>query len=156
MENIILILKNYMINIFEKIKNNKVILYTICTCTLVLFCLALNIAFSSFTHTATNSAANITVKNMTYSMTINGKADTILASSSNDIDIFNVVLLSLNSIDSKYEIIYHVCSDENCETYVDKPDGLSIKYSSKSVDSINGLIESNNSKTIRIVTTNTR
>ena len=58
-------------------------------------------------------------------------------------------------MDSKYELIYHVCSDQNCENYIDKPEGLIIDYSSKTTDPITGSITSTGTKTMRIISTNT-
>jgi hypothetical protein len=140
---------------FEKIKSNKRLMYMFCTTILVLFCLALNIAFSAFSQTTINAAANIKVKNMEFSMTINGENDTIIAASANDVRFFNLMVMSLNNRNAKYELYYHVCSDQNCTEYITKPDGLTIDYSTKSTDTISGTINTSGSKSIRIVTTNT-
>lgn len=64
-------------------------------------------------------------------------------------------MLSLNNRDTKYELVYKVCSDATCTNFIDKPAGLSIMYSSKSVDSIFGEIHQSEAKRFSIVVDNT-
>jgi hypothetical protein len=144
-----------IIEFFEKIKSNKRLMYMFCTTILVLFCLVLNIAFSAFSQSTINAAANIKVKNMEFAMTINGTAGTVITGTANDITKSNIVLTSLNSRDAKYELYYHICSDSNCTEYITKPDGLTIEYSSRTTDPITETITSNGTKSIRLVVTNT-
>src|SRR5574344_2194947 len=92
---------------------------------------------------------------MEYSMTINGTAGTILNGTANDITKGNIGITSLNTLDSKYELIYHICSDSSCSSYLTMPEGLTIKVSSLTTDPVTGNIEPSGFKTVRIVVTNT-
>src|SRR5574344_1361109 len=141
--------------ILDKIRNDKRLLYLLSTTVLILFALALNIAFSSFSHTSSNAIANIKVKGMEYSMTINGTAETIFNGTANDITKANISITSLNTLDSKYELIYHICSDSSCSSYLTMPEGLTIKVSSLTTDPVTETISSSGLKTVRIVVTNT-
>ena len=147
--------KGLNVNIFNKIRTNKKAMYLISVSVLILFCFALNVSFSLFTNSSLKDAANIKIKNMTYSMTINGSAGTIITATANDKVRSNVSVSSLNELNSKYELIYHICADSTCETYINKPDGLTIEYSSRTIDPVTGTIESSGNKNIRIIVTNT-
>ena len=49
-----------------------------------------------------------------------------------------MLLTSLNGIDTKYELIYHVCKDVNCNEseYIDKLDELDVLVTSKTINKI--------------------
>ena len=138
-----------------KLLNNKRTRYLIVSTILILLCLALNIAFSSFTQTTSNAAANITVKDMTYSFTLNGTAGTIITAKANDLTKTDIIMTAVNNVSSKYELIYSVCSDSSCSSTLAKPAGLTIAYSTRTTDGISGSITNTGSKSIRLVITNT-
>lgn len=49
-----------------------------------------------------------------------------------------MLLTSLNGIDTKYELIYHVCKDVNCNEseYIDKLDELDVLVTLKTINKI--------------------
>jgi hypothetical protein len=148
-------MKEKIINIFNKIRQSKRAMYLVCSGVLILFCFALNVTFSLFTNSNANNAANIKVKNMEYTMAINGVAGTVITAPTGVITRSNVSITALNKYDSKYELYYHVCATEACETYIEKPDGLLVEYSSRTVDSVNGEITTTGNKNVRIIVHNT-
>ena len=148
-------MKSIVINTFNKVKNNKRLLYVISLSVLLLFCLALNVTFSLFTNSSSQSSAIFKVKNIQYSMNIDGVSSSIITAPANGKVKKNVSITALNKYPSKYELYYHICATEACETYIDKPAGLKIKYSSRTIDLISGLIDTKGNKNMRIVITNT-
>ena len=157
-------------NILNKVKGNKRILYlTFCTVS-ILFCLVLNVTFAKYTDKTNNQEANITIGDLKYKMTINEidkddevgvkdstnsiKGDRIIHSKAGKIELFDIVLNSLNEVDTKYEIIYKVCTDENCTSFETTNSDLQIRYNVNSNDKISGNIAAKNTKTIGLVTQN--
>ena len=131
-------------NVLNKIKGNKRILYlTFCT-VLVLFCLVLNVTFAKYTAKVSVPGTNITIGDLTYNMIINEVkldesvgtklpsntiiGDRIILLKADKTEQFNVILSSLNEIDTKYEITYKVCTDVNCTSFIDTPDAVQIAY----------------------------
>ena len=118
----------------------------------ILFITVLNISFSAFTQDTNKRAANITVGNLSY--TINGNESFSIKANKNDITRNNITLLNLDNLDTKYEITYDVYTDENLSNKVDKPNGLKVEYSSLSPDSVKGILNKTDSKSIRLIITN--
>ena len=143
--------KEKVINYWNKLIKNKAFLYFNFCIVLLLFCFTLNITFAKYTHTKT-IGANITIGQLKYNMQINNGEleDRILRINKNDTRIYNIVLTSLNKYETKYELIYHVCSDEKCSSYIDMPNDLSVKVSSKSPSKIEGSLKSNDFVTMTI------
>lgn len=143
--------KEKVINYWNKLIKNKAFLYFSFCIVLLLFCFTLNITFAKYTHTKT-IGANITIGQLKYNMQINNGEleDRILRINKNDTRIYNIVLTSLNKYETKYELIYHVCSDEKCSSYIDMPNDLSVKVSSKSPSKIEGSLKSNDFVTMTI------
>ncbi len=114
----------------------------------------LNLSFSSFTNRSETAMTNIKVAGMEYSLQINGVPGTTITATKNNTTKSNIIIISLNNRDSKYELIYDVCLEQTCTNIVQKPEGLNIEYSSRTIDSISGAITSTGNKNIRIVVTN--
>lgn len=138
----------------SKLLNNKRARYFVVISVLVLFCLVLNIAFSAFTHTATGVAANLSLRDMTYNVTIDSNAGAIVKVSANTVLKLNTTFTATNNIKSNYELSYDVCSDASCSSTLTKPSTLTVQYSSKTTDSFKGQIDATGTKKIRIVITN--
>ena len=136
--------KEKISNILNKIKGNKRVLYlTFCTI-LVLFCLVLNVTFAKYTSKVSVPGTNIIIGDLTYNMIINEVkldesvgtklpsntviGDRIILLKAGKTEQFNVILSSLNEIDTKYEITYKVCTDVNCTSFIDTPDAVQIAY----------------------------
>jgi hypothetical protein len=156
-------------NILNKIKENKRILYSIYCLVLILFCLVLNVTFSLMTQNKNISGANIIIGDLKYEMVIN---DTVLSSSvgtklpantiigdgiillkAGKIEQFNVMLSSLNEMDTKYEIIYKVCTDVNCTSFIDTPSTVQIAYH-MNTPYISGTLEANKNILVTLVSNN--
>jgi len=144
-----------MKDFIKKIKNNKRLLYFTTVTVIVLFCLVLNISFSAFTLSAKKEAVNITVGDFTYSITLNGVSGNIITAIQNDITKMNVGLKANNTMDTDYELIYTICTDQECTQTVSSVEGLTVEYSSRTVDEVNGEIVKKGEKNIRLVITNT-
>ncbi|MDD2505100.1 MAG: hypothetical protein PHF21_02370 [Bacilli bacterium] len=138
----------------KKIIKSKRFIYLSFIFLLILFSLALNIGFSTFTNRSERSITNIKVAGMEYSLYINGKPNNIITAAKNEDTPANVTLISLNNVDSKYELTFKVCADSTCNNFVETPNGLKIEYSSKTIDDISGAIPKNGVKNLRIIATN--
>ncbi|MDO4341809.1 MAG: glycine rich domain-containing protein [bacterium] len=134
--------------------NNKRAKYFIVVGVLVLFCLVLNIAFSAFTHTASGVAANLSLRDMTYNVTIDSEAGAIVKVSANTVLKLNTKFVATNNIKSNYELSYDVCSDATCSSTLTKPSTLTVQYSSRTTDPFKGQIDATGTKNIRVVITN--
>ena len=144
-----------MKNKIVKVLQNKRVRYLFVSFVLVLFCLALNIAFSAFTSNAGGVAANLNVKNMTYSVKLNGTSGTIIKANKNGLTKVNTTFTASNDRTSKYELSYDVCSDSTCSSTITKPSTLTVQYSSRSTDGHTGSIAATGTVNIRVVITNT-
>lgn len=143
-----------MKNKIVKVLQNKRARYLLVSFVLVLFCLALNIAFSAFTSTAGGVAANLNVKNMTYSVKIDGTAGTIVKATKSGLTKINTTFTATNSTASKYELSYDVCSDSTCSSTISKPSTLTVQYSSRTTDAYTGTITATGTVNIRVIITN--
>lgn len=144
-----------MKNKIVKVLQNKRARYLLVSFVLVLFCLALNIAFSAFTSNAGGVAANLNVKNMTYSVKLDGTSGTIVKANKNGLTKVNTTFTATNDRASKYELSYDVCSDSTCSSTITKPSTLTVQYSSRTTDAYTGTITASGTVNIRIVITNT-
>ena len=153
-------------NILNKVKGNKRILYlTFCT-VLVLFCLVLNMTFSLMTQNKNINGANIMIGDLKYKMVINEVTtdesvgtklpsntiigDRIILLKAGKTEQFNMIFSSLNEIDTKYEIIYRVCTDVNCTSFIDTPNTIQISYHVDTPD-VSGTISAGKMKSIILV-----
>ncbi len=131
------------------LKNKKFIYISIVTL-LVLFSATLNVAFSAFTNSSSGEAANIIVEDLAFSLKVNGVPESIYKVDKNSEKLLTIGVESLNSISSKYELTYKVCSDSNCSTFINTPANFSVKYGTRIIDTITGMISDYGRKTIRI------
>lgn len=137
-----------------KVLKNKRARYLIVSFVLVLFCLALNIAFSAFTSNADGVAANLSVKKMTYSVKLNGESGTIIKANKSTVTKVNTTFTATNETSSTYELSYDVCSDSTCTSTITKPSTLTVEYSSRTTDPNYGTITATGTVNIRIIITN--
>ena len=157
-------------NIINKIRGNKRILYLTFCIVLVLFCLALNVAFGYLVRSKNINGANIMIGDLKYKMVINDTAlsssvgtklptntiigDRIILLKAGKTEQFNIVLTSLNEISTKYEIIYKVCTDEKCTKFMDEiPTSLDVAYYYETPD-VSGTLEANKNVIVSLITDN--
>lgn len=122
--------------------------------TFVFIIVIYNLSFAAFSNRQEKEVANIKVAGMSYNFQINGEEKTQITIGSGT-TIYNLEITSLNKRDSKYELIYDVCSDVTCTNLINKPNDLKVEYSSRTIDPISGIIGEDSSKQIRIAVTNT-
>ncbi len=156
-------------NILNKVKGNKRILYlTFCT-VLILSCLVLNVTFAKYTDKTNKQEANIIIGDLKYNMVINEVTtnesvgtklpsntiigDRIILLKAGKTEQFNMIFSSLNEIDTKYEIIYRVCTDVNCTSFIDTPNTIQIAYHIDTPD-VSGTISAGKMKSIILVSDN--
>ena len=148
-----------MNKIVTELKNNKNMKYSIYFFVLVTFIFTIGYSLSMFTSNQNNKVANIKVNDLSFNITTNnGDSDErILHLQAGKTETFNIVITNLNNISTKYELIYDVCNNVDCnETSKNLPDNIIISYQEEKSDAINGTIDSgsNNTKIINILTQN--
>ena len=131
----------------KKLKSKKVIIVSI----MILLTSVLTLSYASFVITSNDyKASELLVSELSYSLTIyeegrNTPLNGNIKISPNTTKIYNVVIRSINKIDSKYTLAYKSESD------------VKVKYSNRSAWSTEDYIKdynSNNSKNVRIVVEN--
>ncbi len=156
-------------NILNKIKGNKRVMYLTFCIVLILFCLTLNVTFSLMTQNKNINEANIIIGDLKYKMVINEVTtdesvgtklpsntiigDRIILLKAGKTEQFNMIFSSLNEIDTKYEIIYRVCTDVNCTSFIDTPNTIQIAYHIDTPD-VSGTISAGKMKSIILVSDN--
>ena len=143
-----------MKEIIKTIKGSKRLLYISLLLLIVGFSVVLNYTFSAFTQSTVKNAADITVSELVYNTSVNGNNTNIMAGPAGETTKSNVVIVSQNAYNTKYEITYQVCSDSACNTIISKPNNFEVYYSSITPDPVNGTVQSAGSKTIKIVIVN--
>ena len=154
--------KNKINDIWNIVKKNKRFKYLSLISILMLFCLALNVTFARYTTLKNNKSANITIGDLKYKMVINEKnysssvgtkattntiiGDRIILLKAGKTEEFDVALTSLNTIDTKYEITYKVCTDKNCTKFIETPSEINILY--EKGKQVYGIIEANKSNSV--------
>lgn len=71
-----------------------------------------------------------------------------------NVEEIELTLTSLNSQKAKYEIIYKVCGDTNCNSFIETPDLFSVFVSDDSTDYVSGEINAGDKKIIRLIAKN--
>ncbi len=158
-----------MSGILKRIKENKSLMYILCISILFLLCVTLNITFSFLTNSFTSSGANVIVGDLKYRMVINEVeleesvgtkiptntiiGDRIILLKAGKTEQFNTNLMSLNEADTKYEIIYKVCTNVNCTSFIDTPSDIEIAFH---IDTpyVSGELKAGKSKSLTLVSDN--
>jgi hypothetical protein len=99
------------------------------------------------------SKANISYNNMNFIMSINGVNNTITKAKANDEAFNNISVTSLNMYDVDYELTYKIYEDKKCTKEI-KTNNVIIKYSSQTINGVNGDLKFNGNVNIRIVILN--
>ena len=146
----------YLINFFNFIKQKKQIgILSIVTITL-LFIFTIGYSLSIFIGNNKN-IANIKVNDLSFNITTNSdeSSDRILYLKAGNTKLFNVIITNLNKIDTKYELIYKVCTDSKCNSFLDiLPDGVNINFVSSKMDNTFGTLPTSSSSEINIISEN--
>ena len=114
-------MKTKLIKFFNLIKKDKQVKVLTITGIILLFIFTLGYSLSMFTSSQNNKVANIKVNDLSFNITTNSGTsdDRILHLQAGKNEIFNVIITNLNKINTKYELIYDVCSDSNCSSLIE-------------------------------------
>ncbi|MFA7064902.1 MAG: hypothetical protein WC177_05365, partial [Bacilli bacterium] len=147
-------MKKVLKNIYKVMSSKRFMLLATYVC-IVLFAIISTIAFSEFTSSSKKDVANIKVADMNYNLKINGQETRIISVPANEETIATIIISSLNSVDSQYELIYEVCSAEDCDSLMEEtPENLLVEYSTRTTDPVTDKIEAYESKVVRLGITN--
>lgn len=138
----------------RSIIKTKRFLYLTIILVIVLFGVTLNIALGAFSNNKVNEFINTKVSNITYYLSINGYPGLILEIEAHKEKSFDLNIKSLETYDTKYEVVYDICIDSTCSKYKENLDELEMFYSTLSLDEISGIIAAGSSKSIRLVIKN--
>ncbi|MDD4795766.1 MAG: DUF6273 domain-containing protein, partial [Bacilli bacterium] len=136
-----------------KISRRRTILF-LTYAVMIMLTLVLKDTFSDFTHSHEADVANIKVADMNYNLVINGAQTTTLYVPANDETIANIIINSLNTVDSYYEVIYGICPTEECTSLIETPPNFYVEYSSRTTDPITEVIKADEYKQVRLGITN--
>ena len=150
-------LKNYIRKLFNDFNSNKKLKTLTAYVALLGFIFTLGYSVSVFNQNKKTELINININGLVYNMTTNSgeSDDRILQLKANQIERFNITLTNLNNISTKYELIYDICSDSSCTSFVDYNKNISVTWNDEG-ESISGSIDAgtNNAKVIKIYTQN--
>ena len=151
-------IKQKLINFFNLIRKDKKIKVLTIMLIITLFIFTLGYSLSMFNKNKSNVVANIKVNDLSFNITTNSgeSDDRILHLQSGKTESFNVVITNLNNLNTKYELIYDICSNSKCTSLLDTlPKGIEIGFMPETSDKINGLINNNSEvKKINLLTVN--
>ena len=150
-------MKTKLIKFFNLIKKDKQVKVLTITGIILLFIFTLGYSLSMFTSSQNNKVANIKVNDLSFNITTNSGTsdDRILHLQAGKNEIFNVIITNLNKINTKYELIYDVCSDSNCSSLIEAlPSGVKLEFINDNLDELSGIINNNDSKKISLFTKN--
>jgi len=137
-----------------KVLKNKRVMYLSFSVLLILFSLALNLAFAAFTNKNITTIANIKVRGMEYQMKIDNVLTKIVKGDASSITLATVEITGMNSISSKYELVYQVCTTSGCSAYTTIPTNFEVKYVDNTPNPVTGEITATGVKTIKIAIVN--
>ena len=149
-------MKQKLTKFFNLIKNDKQAKTLTIITVLLLFIFTLGYSLAMFTGSTNKPVANIVVNGLSFNMTTNSGTsdDRIFRLKAGKKEEFNVVLTNLNKVNTKYELVYELCNNSNCtSTSTNIPSVLTIGKKDSNTE-INGTINSDNKKTISILTNN--
>lgn len=138
-------------------KNNKKLRNTLVFTILLGFIFTLGYSLSVFTQNKKNQLININVNGLVFNMTTNSgqSDDRVLELKANQIEEFSIKITNYNKVDTKYEVIYDICTDVNCTSFVDDNKNIAVTWNSNGED-LSGLLKkgTDNAKVVKIYTQN--
>ena len=138
-------------------KNNKKLRNTLVFTILLGFIFTLGYSVSVFTQNKQNQLININVNGLVFNMTTNSgqSDDRVLELKANQIEEFSIKITNYNKVDTKYEVIYDICTDVNCTSFVDDNKNIAVTWNSNGED-LSGLLKkgTDNAKVVKIYTQN--
>ena len=151
-------MKTKLIKFFNLIKKDKQAKILTIIGIILLFIFTLGYSLSMFTTSQNNKVANIKVNDLSFNITTNSGTsdDRVLHLQANKIESFNVIITNLNKINTKYELIYDICTNLTCTNTTNSlPNGVKVEFMEDNSDELNGLINNTGeTKKINLLTTN--
>ena len=141
----------------EIIKSDKKIRYFTIYSVLILFISVIGFSLSFYTRENYDNAVNFTINGLSYLINTNAGAsdDRILELDVGKIEKFAVSIISKNTVDTKYELLYEVCADSSCSSVLSSLDeNVKIGYDASLTNQLSGTIAKNETKSVNLVTQN--
>lgn len=141
----------------EIIKSDKKIRYFTIYSVLILFICVIGFSLSVYTRANYDNAANFTINGLSYLINTNagGSNDRILELDAGKTEKFAVSIISKNTMDTKYELLYEVCADSSCSSVLSSLDeNVKIGFDASLTNQLSGTIAKNETKSANLITQN--
>ena len=150
-------MKTKLIKFFNLIKEDKQAKILTIIGIILLFIFTLGYSLSMFTGSYNKKVANIKVNDLSFNITTNSgeSNDRILHLQAGKTESFKITITNLNKIDTKYELIYKVCTDIKCTSYLDTlPNEVKLGLNTSLNSKVNGTLRVSSSSEVNILTEN--
>ena len=150
-------IKQKLINFFNLIRKDKKIKVLTIMLIITLFIFTLGYSLSMFNKNKSNVVANIKVNDLSFNITTNSgeSNDRVLHLQAGKTELFKSTITNLNKMNTKYELIYKVCADAKCTSYLDTlPSGVKVGLVSTTKSNVSGLLDANSFSEVDILTEN--
>ena len=142
---------------FDLIKSDKKTRMLSIITIALLFIFTIGYSLSMFTGGNNKKIANIKVNDLSFNITTNSgeSNDRVLHLQAGKTESFKITITNLNKIDTKYELIYKVCKDVKCTSYLDNlPNEIKIGLNTSLESNVAGILVTNTSSEVNILTEN--
>ena len=146
-----------LIKFFNLIKKDKQARILSIMTIAMLFMFTIGYSLSVFTSDSSKKVANIKVNDLSFNITTNSgeSNDRILHLQAGKTELFKSTITNLNKMNTKYELIYKVCTDAKCTSYLDTlPSGVKVGLVSTTKSNVSGLLDANAFSEVDILTEN--
>ena len=150
-------MKQNLTKFFNLIKKDKQAKTLTIIGVLMLFIFTIGYSLSVFTGGKNATLANIKVNDLSFNITTNSgeSNDRVLHLQAGKTELFKSTITNLNKMNTKYELIYKVCTDAKCTSYLDTlPSGVKVGLVSTTKSNVSGLLDANAFSEVDILTEN--
>jgi len=140
--------------IFKNILEQKRMKYLLAVVAVTFITITITIAFAAFTVANQRELTNINVFDLEFSFNIDGNQTRITDVANNSITFKDVTITSENDIPSRYELIYQICTDSSCTSFIQNLLDFEIRWSSITIDPVTESMASDGTRTIRVAIIN--
>ena len=142
---------------FNLIKENKQTRILSIMTIAMLFMFTIGYSLSMFTGGSNKKVANIKINDLAFNITTNSgeSNDRVLHLQAGKTELFKSTITNLNKMNTKYELIYKVCTDAKCTSYLDTlPSGVKVGLVTTTKSNVSGLLDANAFFEVDILTEN--
>ena len=142
---------------FNLIKENKQTRILSIMTIAMLFMFTIGYSLSMFTCGSNKKVANIKINDLAFNITTNSgeSNDRVLHLQAGKTELFKSTITNLNKMNTKYELIYKVCTDAKCTSYLDTlPSGVKVGLVTTTKSNVSGLLDANSFSEVDILTEN--